>query len=100
METMSCKWGMRIAFYICLLAVGRRGGVSSQRLLQRDVPVVGIGPLAPVGGTVRRSSAFSGFSYQSATGAAIEDELIRGLETDDQVTGKMHLFLVRVPSAR
>ena len=39
--------------------------------------------LVPVGGTVRRSSAFSGLSYQSATGAAVEDELIRALETDD-----------------
>lgn len=54
----------------------------------RDVPVVGIASLVPVGGTVRRSSAFSWLSYQSATGAAIEDELIRALETDDQVTGK------------
>lgn len=69
------------------------GGVSCQRSLRDDVPVVGIGPLAPVGGTVRRSSAFSGFSYQSATGAAIEDELVRALETDDQVTGKRSKYL-------
>ena len=79
---------MRAASFFCL-AAAFLGRVSCHRPL-RDVPVVGIGPVTPVGGTVRPSSAFSGFSYQSATGAAIEDELIRALETDDQVTGTIH----------
>lgn len=51
--------------------------------------MVGIGPAATVGGTMRRSYAFSGFCFQPAAGAAIEDELIRAPETDDQVTGKI-----------
>eukprot|EP00904_Undaria_pinnatifida_P008017 jgi/Undpi1/4345/HiC_scaffold_17.g07711.m1 len=85
MRSTSHNGGIWITSYFCLLSVAILGGASSQRP-QRDVPVVGIGPLAPVAGTVRRSSAFSGVSYQSATGVAIEDELIRGLETDDQVT--------------
>lgn len=88
MRSTSHNGGIWITSYFRLLSVAILGGASSQRP-QRDVPVVGIGPLAPVAGTVRRSSAFSGVSYQSATGVAIEDELIRGLETDDQVTGKM-----------
>lgn len=89
-------------------AISLLGTASCERFLQ-DAPLVGLGSLEPIGIITDRSSSAASFirgdskgkpgelldeeilhgSAGAAGGGVLEQEVVQGLETDAQVTGKL-----------
>ena len=77
--------------YLLVVTAALAGGVCGQQnRLQQDVPVVGLGSVAPIGrSSLRRlSSSSTSSSHGSWRGVSGEDELIQALQADNEVTGE------------